>query len=100
MGALHAARSWTQRSLRVPPDPRYSTISVIICHKTINMLMQCDAKRSNDSRAAKPCAAASEDLLKCDSQGHRNKGKELLTFRKPGVHRDLQRDALPSAANP
>lgn len=34
--------------------------------------------------------AASENLLKCKSCGHRNKGKKLLTSGKPQVHRDLQ----------
>lgn len=45
-------------------------------------------------------AAASEDLLKCNSQGHRNKGKKLLTFRRPQINVDLQRDPFTSTANP
>jgi len=27
--------------------------------------------------------AASEELLKCNNYGHRNKGKNLLTLRRP-----------------
>jgi len=34
---------------------------------------------------ARPRAAASEDLLTCNSCGHRNKGKMLLAFRRPQV---------------
>lgn len=41
-----------------------------------------------------------EDLLKCNSHGHRNKGKNLLTFIRPQVCRDLQQDPLPPTANP
>jgi len=31
--------------------------------------------------------------------GYRNEEKELLTFRRPPVGRDLQQDALPSTAS-
>jgi len=49
---------------------------------------------------AKPLAAANEDKPKYSSCGHRNKGKKLLTFRRPQVGRDLQEDTLTSTANP
>ena len=65
-----------------------------------NRLLQCDANCSNDSRVAKPQAAASEGCLKYSSFGHGKKGKELLTFRRPHVCRDLQQDPLTSTANP
>jgi len=42
------------------------------------------------STTARSQAAASKDSLKCNSHGHRNKGKKLLTFRRPQVGRDLQ----------
>ena len=43
--------------------------------------------------------AASEDLLKCNSCGHRHKGKKLLLFRRPQVSGNLQQDPLPATAN-
>jgi len=51
-------------------------------------------------RAARSQTALCEDLLKCNSSGHRNKGKKLLIFRRLQVCRDLQRDTLASIANP
>ena len=63
-------------------------------------LLKCDGKCSNDSTAARSQVAASEDLLKHNSSGHRNKRKKLLTFRKPQLGRGLQGDTLTSTANP
>ena len=40
------------------------------------------------------------DLPKCNNCRHRNKGKKLLTFRRPQVCRDLQQDILATTANP
>jgi len=36
-----------------------------------------------ESTAARSQAAANEDVLKCNRCRHRNKGKKLLTFRRP-----------------
>jgi len=42
----------------------------------------------------------SEGSLKHNSYRHRNKGKKLLTFRRPQVSRDLQRDTCTSLCLP
>jgi len=36
----------------------------------------------------------SEELLRCNSRRHRNKGKKLLTFKRPLVQRNLQQNTL------
>lgn len=55
---------------------------------------------SNDSRAERSQAVLSEDSLKHNSNRDKNKGKKLLTLRKPQVHKDLQKNALASTDNP
>jgi len=47
-----------------------------------------------------PRQAASGDLLKCNGCGQRNKGKKLLTFRRPQVCRDHLQDTLASTPSP
>lgn len=49
---------------------------------------------------AKSLPAANKNRLKYSSYRYRNKAEELLTFRKPQVHRDLQQDTLTPTANP
>ena len=64
------------------------------------VLLLFKGKCSNDSRAARSQVAASEDLLKHNSSGHRNKRKKLPTSGRPQVGRDLLRGPLTSTANP
>jgi len=71
-----------------------------ICTARLGVTLKCDGKHSNNSRAAKPHAAANENSPKCNSHTHRNKGKKLLTFGRPQACRDLQQDPLTSTANP
>ena len=59
-----------------------------------------ERKRNNVSRAARPAATRSKNLLKYSSPRHRNKGQKLLTFRRLTVGRDLQQETLTSTANP
>jgi len=47
---------------------------------------------SSNSEIAKSSAAGNEDKPKCSSSGHRNEGKDLLSFRRSQVGRNLQRD--------
>ena len=49
---------------------------------------------ANYSGIAEPQAGASEDKPKYSSHGYRNKGKKLLTFRRPLVGEDLQQNTL------
>jgi len=50
---------------------------------------------------AKSSAAANENEPKCSSHEYRNEGKELLTFGRPQVGRDLQQEMpLTSTTNP
>jgi len=49
-------------------------------------------ENSSDRGVAESWAAASEDKPMCSSHGCRNKGKALLTFRRPQEHRDLQQE--------
>jgi len=56
-------------------------------------MLQWDGKYSHNSRVAKSLATANENKPRQSS--HRSKGKELLTFRRPQVGRDIQREKCP-----
>ena len=59
----------------------------------------CNAKRDDNSRVAKSIATANENEPKCSSHRCRNEGKELLTFLRPQVGRNLQQE-MPSSPLP
>lgn len=57
------------------------------------IMLSCNKKHSNDS-GVESQAIMSKHKTKCNSCGCRNKGKGLLTFRRPQLGKDLQRDIL------
>lgn len=63
----------------------------LLKQKKKHPVLRCNAKMGgNDySRVAKSLAAANKNKFKCSSSRCRNKGRELLTFGKPQVGRDL-----------
>jgi len=61
----------------------------------VSVMLQWD----DNSRAAKSLATANENGPKCSSHKCRNKGKVLLTSRRPQVGRDLQQE-MPSPGLP
>jgi len=62
-------------------------------------MLKWEEKYHDYSRAAKSLAAANKNKFKCSSSRCRNKGRELLTFGKPQVRRDLWQE-MPSPLLP
>ena len=56
-------------------------------------------QRDGNSKVEKSSATANKNMAKCSSHKHKNEGKELPTFRRPQVDRDLQQE-IPSPPLP
>lgn len=56
----------------------------------VPVMLKHDGKYSSNSRVAKSLAAVDEDKPRCSSHRCKNEEKELLTFKRPQVGRDLQ----------